>query len=405
MNTHSQESTLSATTRVESIPRVSDLMPFRYYKPQVHLAKNPTSSKLPHVHNRPNREITKPDETIGNNNIYKVHQGGGCREIYLGRGSIDNTIIFERGITFDMLHFEKSWNSNSSSPRFKISVRDSQSNDSVIFRENLDSIPSREKYIKNISVNGQIIPMEGIRTALLTDKEPVWPVKKTPPAIDQNELDALREKYPNEFNGWNSRITHPDKIIGSNKIYQVNQRDGGREIFLIAGSRDNTLKFGSGITADMLHFEKSSRFSSFFPRFKISLRGSQSDDSVIITESLNSHFALSSQFKDISVDGQTLPMETIRTALRKNEQPVWLAKETPPVLDNKVVPVVEKITTDTLQTTYGSPAEIQMLTNAMASFGENGLVSFSKDVISDVASNIFRGISTPHAFRFLMTTL
>ncbi|WP_145579356.1 hypothetical protein [Yersinia massiliensis] len=256
MNTHSQESTLSATTRVESIPRVSDLMPFRYYKPQVHLAKNPTSSKLPHVHNRPNREITKPDETIGNNNIYKVKLGGGCREINL-----------------------------------------------------------------------------------------------------------------------------------------------------MEGSSDNTLEFGSGITPDMLHFEKSPHFTPLFPKFTISVLGSQSDDSVIISESLNDRFALSSRFKDISVDGQTLPMETIRTALRKNEQPVWLAKETPPVLDNKVVPVVEKITADTLQTTYGSPAEIQMLTNAMASFGENGLVSFSKDVISDVASNIFRGISTPHAFRFLMTTL
>ncbi|CNK64525.1 MULTISPECIES: hypothetical protein [Yersinia] len=254
MNTFSQVNTSSAT--VKSGQRVSDLMPFRLYKPQMHLEKNPTSSKHPHVHHRPNREITKPDETIGNNNIYKVNQGGGCREIYL-----------------------------------------------------------------------------------------------------------------------------------------------------MAGSSDNTLEFGSGITPDMLHFEKSPHFSPLFPKFTISVLGSQSDDSVIITESLNDRFALSSRFKDISVDGQTLPMETIRTALRKNEQPVWLAKETPPVLDNKVVPIVEKIAADTLKAACASPTEIQMLTNAMASFGENGLVSFSKDVISDAASTLFRVASPPQAFRFLMTTL
>lgn len=178
--------------------------------------------------------------------------------------------------------------------------------------------------------------------------------------------------------------------IGGKNVFTFNQGDGVRKIQLPQSSSNNSLIFGKGITPDMLHFEKSSDFGPFFCQFKISLRGSQSEDSVIITEGLNEFFSLSSRFEDISVDGRTMPMKNVRAALFKDEQPVWPEKEVPSVINNHLV--------ETLKTPNIHPTKIQMLADAMVSFGEHVLVSLGKDVISDVTSNIFRDITSIKLF-------
>ena len=151
--------------------------------------------------------------------------------------------------------------------------------------------------------------------------------------------------------------------VGNDNIYTFNQGDGGKVIKLAYASRNNTLKFGKGITPGMLVFEKSPDSSVLLPKIKITVRYSESDDSVSFTESLNSRFMGSSSFKNIEVNGQVIPLAKVRAAIYKNEQPVLLEKKPAPDTNYNVLDIIEIADNSALQ--------VMGLSDAIMSFDSN----------------------------------
>ncbi|CNL22814.1 hypothetical protein N0H69_09910 [Yersinia alsatica] len=103
--------------------------------------------------------------------------------------------------------------------------------------------------------------------------------------------------------------------------YTYNLGDGNKELKLPRGSRDNTLILGAGIAPEMLHFEVIR--GGFIPQTKITIKGANPSNSLIINENLNSKFSGFNSLKNIEVGGVSLSMRDIHAALFQQQQPVF----------------------------------------------------------------------------------
>ncbi|WP_145559775.1 hypothetical protein [Yersinia bercovieri] len=111
--------------------------------------------------------------------------------------------------------------------------------------------------------------------------------------------------------------------------YNYHPTDGNKEIKLPSGSHNNTLILSAGITPDKLHFENIS--TKPYPTIKITFNDNRSGDYLIINQSHKSRlprFGLPinprvGSLRNIKVDGVSLPMRSIHTALRQNLQPLF----------------------------------------------------------------------------------
>ncbi|MEQ9722369.1 hypothetical protein ABQG65_14490 [Yersinia alsatica] len=135
--------------------------------------------------------------------------------------------------------------------------------------------------------------------------------------------------------------------------YTYNLGDGNKEIVLTDRSHNNTLILGAGITPEMLHFEVIR--DGFLPQTKITIKGANPNDSLIINENLNSKFSDFNSLKNIEVGGVSLSMRDIHAALFQQQQPVFpkiptettnLATETLDCGDNTLTLNVQPVATD-----------------------------------------------------------
>lgn len=120
-----------------------------------------------------------------------------------------------------------------------------------------------------------------------------------------------------------SQNTYLDAIPNTSggNDYTYNLGDGNKELKLSRGSRDNTLILGAGITPEMLHFEVIR--GGFIPQTKITIKGANPSNSLIINENLNSKFSGFNSLKNIEVGGVSLSMRDIHAALFQQQQPVF----------------------------------------------------------------------------------
>ncbi|WP_145576834.1 hypothetical protein [Yersinia alsatica] len=103
--------------------------------------------------------------------------------------------------------------------------------------------------------------------------------------------------------------------------YTYNLGNGNKEIVLPDRSHNNTLILGAGITPEMLHFEVIR--DGFLPQTKITIKGANPNNSLIINENLNSKFSGFNSLKNIEVGGVSLSMRDIHAALFQQQQPVF----------------------------------------------------------------------------------
>ncbi|MCB5302478.1 hypothetical protein [Yersinia bercovieri] len=226
-------------------------------------------------------------------NSYTFNLGDGGRMMTLPLGSDNNTLIFGAGITPDMLHFENI-STSTFYPKTKITVKNSPSGDHLIINESYSSKAYFHNPLKNIEIGGVSLQMQDIHTALRQNLQPKFP-----------------NLIPLDFT----------KIGKDEYSYTFNLGDGARELNLTPLSRHNTLILGAGITPDKLHFERVVTDSLL--KTKITFNGNRSGDYLIINESLGSKSTTRNLLRNIKVDGVSLPMRSIHTALRQNLQPLF----------------------------------------------------------------------------------
>ncbi|CNF87502.1 hypothetical protein [Yersinia frederiksenii] len=112
------------------------------------------------------------------------------------------------------------------------------------------------------------------------------------------------------------------------KDFTYNPNDGNREIKLPFGAHQNTLKFGPGITADMVSFKINP--PSLICKTLITINDGDSSYQLTILEDRNSRFAGARSLESIEVDGVILQMTDIRETLYEGQQPVFTNNAPPP---------------------------------------------------------------------------
>ncbi|QDW32770.1 hypothetical protein FFE93_006705 [Yersinia sp. KBS0713] len=269
---------------------------------QTNIEVGGVSLPIPNIHTalRQNLQPLFPDSlprgstnnTEGKNS-YTFNLGDGGRMMTLPLGSDNNTLIFGAGITPDMLHFENI-STSTFYPKTKITVKNSPSGDHLIINESYSSKAYFHNPLKNIEIGGVSLQMQDIHTALRQNLQPEFP-----------------NLIPLDFT----------KIGKDEYSYTFNLGDGARELNLTPQSRHNTLILGAGITTDKLHFEYIG--TKHYPKIKITFNGNRSGDYLVINESLGSESTTRNLLRNIKVDGVSLPMRSIHTALRQNLQPLF----------------------------------------------------------------------------------
>ncbi len=161
------------------------------------------------------------------------------------------------GITLDKLHFESI--GSVVRPKTKITVKNSPSGDYLVINENLKSTSSGCNSLKNIEVNGQILVMADIRKALGQGLQPTFPDK-----------NATAKEATNITTGMDA---------DDGNIFRDNKGNGDKLLNFNEFSRENTLKFGEGITIDIPTNSGGDAFDS--SQYKINI---EAEDRIIITD-------------------------------------------------------------------------------------------------------------------------
>ncbi|MBW5819547.1 hypothetical protein [Yersinia enterocolitica] len=144
--------------------------------------------------------------------------------------------------------------------------------------------------------------------------------------------------------------------VGNDNIYTFNQGDGSKVVELPFASRNNTLKFGKGITREMVSVVRLPNSANSYFSIKFIINDSKSVGNITVVERLDS------SLYSVEIEGQTIPMNAISAAVYNNEPPEYwpgLIKKTTP--DTPFAPENSAV----------SNQDITMISGAMSALGQN----------------------------------